>query len=326
MSVLYEGVKHICTKLTLQIPRFVVGVDGGGTKTVALVGTARGKVLGRGEAGSSNYHNIGPIAASRAIRRSVIEAQRLAGLAGKKPEIAVVALAAVDSEKDRLAAERFVRAAKIARESLVVHDSMAALYAATHGRPGIIVNSGTGCVAAGINKAGKYSRAAGWGYIVDDEGSGYDIGRKALQSAFRAIDGRAPKTSLVSVFKRKFRVDELEDALRMIYAKGFGVETIAGLAPHVAKAASYDKVSREILNGAGIALADSACAVAKRLKMRNDRFTIALVGGTFKAGKHLVDPLRRRIKQECPRAEVKSLRIEPARGALSLAVSELHRH
>lgn len=308
----------------MHIPRFVVGVDGGGTKTVALVGTERGRVLGRGESGSSNYRNVGPRAASRAIRASVIEAQRHAGLSGKA-EIAIVALAAVDSDKDRLVAERFVRAAKIARKNLVVHDSMAALHAATQGGPGIIIISGTGCVAAGINKSGRYFRASGWGYIVDDQGSAYDIGRRALQSAFRAIDGRAPKTRLVSAFLREFRVNRLEDALGRIYSKEFGVEDIAGLASIVAEAASHDRVSRKILNDAGIALAEAACTVAKRLKMTNDHFTIALVGGTFNAGKSLIDPLRRRIAQECPKARVKRLKIEPATGALSLAISELRR-
>ena len=111
----------------------------------------------------------------------------------------------------------------------------------------------------------------------------------------------------------------------MIYSKEFGVEDIAGLAPHVTQAASHDEVSKEILNDAGVALAGAACTVAKRLKMRNDHFTIALVGGTFKAGKRLVDPLRRRIAQECPNARVKRLKIEPASGALSLAISELRR-
>ena len=317
--------KHIYTKQTLQIPHFVVGVDGGGTKTVALIGTADGQVLGRGESGPSNYRNVGPMAASREIRRSVHEALRNARLLGKRADIAVVALAAVDSAQDQLAAERFVRAAKIARKSLVVHDSMAALQAATRGRPGIIIISGTGCVTAGINTSGKYLRASGWGYIVDDHGSSYDIGRRALQSSFRAIDGRAPKTELVSIFRREFRVNRLEDALGMIYSKEFGVEGIARLAPYVAEAAYHDQVSGEILKEAGIALAEAACTVAKRLKMRNAHFTIALVGGTFKAGKRLVDPLRRRIAQECPNARVKRLKVEPATGALSLAVSELRR-
>jgi N-acetylglucosamine kinase-like BadF-type ATPase len=308
----------------LRTPRFIIGVDGGGTKTVALVATTAGKVLGRGEAGPSNYHNVGPIAASRAIKESVIRAKKQARLAGTKADIAVVALAAINSDRDRTAAERFVRRSGIARKNLVVHDSRAALYAATGGRPGIIVIAGTGCVAAGINKAGKYSRVSGWGYLVDDEGSAYDVGRKALMSAFRSIDSRAPKTRLVSVLRRRFRVNALEDALGIIYSQGFGAQDVASLAIDVARTARTDIVSRRILNNAGLALADAACAVATNLGMENESFIIALVGGTFKAGRHVINSFRKRIKQDCPCAEIELLQIEPARGALMLAV-QAHR-
>lgn len=314
------------TKPGLKIPRFVVGVDGGGTKTVALAGDLDGLILGRGESGSSNYHNVGAEEASRAIRQAVLEAQKWAGLGKTKAEIAVVALAGVDSRRDRVKAEHFVNAANIARKSLVVHDSTAALQAATHGGPGIIVISGTGCVAAGINRAGKRSRVGGWGCLIDDEGSAYDIGRKALMSTFRALDGRFPRTRLGRALRRKFHVRRLEDALGTIYSEEFGVEGIAAIAPIVAKAASRDTVSRKILNSAGVSLAGLACTVAKRLKMEHERFEIALVGGTFAAGKHLVGPLRRKVRAECPHADIRVLKSEPAKGALLLAISEIQRN
>lgn len=304
----------------MTIPAFVVGVDGGGTKTVAIAATMRGKVLGRGETGSSNFHNVGPRAASRAIRKSVDQARKRAGLNGRRAEVAVVALAAVDSARDRRIAERFVRQAGIARKSIVVHDSEAALYAATRGREGIIVIAGTGCVAAGINREGKYHRASGWGYIIDDEGSAYDMGRKALTSAFRALDGRAPMTALVSALQRRFRVTRLEDALATIYSERYHVEDIAALAPIVVKIARHDMVSRRILENAGVALAESICVVAERLRMKNDRFPVVLVGGAFRAGELLIRPLSRRIRQECPRAYVERFKSDPVRGALMLAL------
>jgi N-acetylglucosamine kinase-like BadF-type ATPase len=303
--------------------RHVVGVDGGASKTVALIGTESGKVLGRGESGPSNYHNVGAAAASRAIKKAVIEAQKQTGLREVRPETAVVALAAVDSEIDRAVALRFVRRTKIARTSYVVHDSVAALYAATQGKPGIIVISGTGCVAAGVNEAGEYARAGGWGYLIDDEGSAFDIGRKALTRAFRMLDGRARPTNLISILKRNFQVKMLEDALSLIYANGVSVEEVARLASLVSRAASRDKVCKEILNNAGITLAELACAVARRLCMTDDSFKVATVGGSFKSGRHLLKPFTARIKSECPRARVIRLKVEPARGAFLLAASEL---
>ena len=307
---------------SLVVQRYLVGVDGGATKTVALVGTTNGLVLGRGESGSSNYHNIGTGAAARSIREAVSQAMKRAGLAGVKPQIAVVALAAINSSKDWRVVNKLVHGTRIARTSFVVHDTVAALYTSTKGKPGIIVISGTGSVAAGINRTGEYARAGGWGYLVDDEGSAYDVGRKALKRAFRAMDGRAPPTKLVSIFKRKFKVRRLQDSQNRIYSDGMSVDEIARLAPLVSKAAIRDKASREILEDAGIRLAEIACAVARRLKMTDERVQIALVGGNFKSGRPLLQPFKARIKLECPRARIARLEVEPARGALALAVSE----
>ncbi len=307
----------------LVVHRYVVGVDGGASKTIAMIGTEDGKTMGRGESGSANYHNVGAIAAREAIRKAVIEAKKRAGMIQRKADIAVVALAAINSAKDESVARRFVQRAKIARRSFVVHDSIAALYAATNGRPGIIVISGTGCVAAGINNAGKYVRAGGWGYLVDDEGSAYDIGRKALNRAFRTLDGRAAPTKLISIFERWFRVKTLADAQNKIYANGTSAEDIARLAPLVARAAANDEACREILENAGIMLGELACTVARRLEMTRDPVTVAIFGGAFRAGHHLLRPFNARVKKDCPRAKVIKPKIDPAQGAFSLAASML---
>lgn len=290
-----------------------------------MIGTENGEILGRGESGSSNYHNIGINAASKAIKSAVTEARKHARIRESYSDIAVVALAALNSPNDLATARRFVRAAKIAHMTRVVHDSVAALHAATHGKPSIVVISGTGYMAAGINKAGKYVRAGGCGYRIDDEGSAYDIGTKALKSTFRTLDGRAPKTKLASALKRRFRVKILENASPLIYSDRFGIDSIAGLTPLVSKLAPNDEVCREILSSAGVTLAELTCVVAKRLRIAHDVFPIALVGGTFKAGRHLLQPFQARVRKECPRAQVVIMKTEPVLGALALAVNELQR-
>jgi N-acetylglucosamine kinase-like BadF-type ATPase len=310
------------TRAVMRPLRYVIGIDGGATKTVALIGTENGRILGRGESGPSNYHNIGATAAGAAIKLAVKRARQQAGIRNKA-EVAVVALAAVDSPRDKATVLRLIKSTRIARRRLVVHDSLAALQAATRGRPGIIVISGTGCVAAGLNEAGQYARAGGWGYLVDDEGSAYDIGAKALRSAFRMLDGRSPRTKLTLALMRRFRVKTLEDALVQIYSGRFGVDAIAGLTPLISKLATSDRVCRSILKDAGVSLAGLACAVAKRLTMKDGAFTVSLVGGTFKAGRRLLQPFRARVRKECPRARIEIMKIEPAAGAFSFAVSEV---
>lgn len=298
---------------------YVVGLDGGASKTVALFGTVEGRILGRGQTGSSNYHNVGSTLAGRAIKNAVLEAKKKAGLSGIVPETAVVALAAIDSSKDLHVTSRLVRRTRIAKTSFVIHDSVAALYAATQGKPGIIVNSGTGSVAAGINQRGEYVRVGGWGYRVDDEGSAFDVGRKALTTAFRAVDGRIPHTRLTGLLKRRFGVESLEEVFNTIYVKDLSVEEIASLAPLVSTAAKTDKVCRNILEQSGNSLAQLVVTAAKRLRMTRSKFLVATLGGNFKSGRFLLGPFASRVKLECPHAQIRRLNIEPARGTFWLA-------
>jgi N-acetylglucosamine kinase len=310
--------------LALDEP-YVLGVDGGATKTVALFGNESGKVLGKGEAGPSNFHNIGANAAAKAIKDAAREAQRHAHLVGKRPEVAVVALAGIESGKDRAIAQRLVRKAKIARAALVVHDSVAALQAATQGKPGVVVISGTGTVAAGINSAGKYVRVGGWGYIIDDVGSGYFIGKEGLRMAFRAHDGRSPPTTLTRHLLERFSVRTLNEVATEIYVKGLTVDEVAQLARVVSRMAAHDRVCRGILNEAGLALGESVCAVARRLGMNRVPITVATIGSVFKAGRYVTAPFARRIKKEFPLAHIVRPKVEPAIGSFLLAHQELER-
>jgi N-acetylglucosamine kinase-like BadF-type ATPase len=94
-------------------------------------------------------------------------------------------------------------------------------------------------------------RPARWEYLIDDERTAYDIGRKALRTAFRSQDGHAPSTKLAPLLKRRFRLGRLDDVLNLIYANGFTVEEFARLAPPVSNAASYDRACMRISKNAG---------------------------------------------------------------------------
>ena len=304
--------------------RYVVGVDGGATKTVALVGTGL-RILGHGESGSSNYHNIGTVAARKAITVAVARAKTRARLSKTTLRTAVVALAALDSKEGFRIARRFVRRANLAQQAFVIHDSVAALYAATQGDPGIIVNSGTGCFATGINEAGEYVRVGGWGYIIDDRGSGFDVGMKAISLGFKMVDGRIPRTRLLTVLKQGLHVRTFDEIVDRIYSNRIGVRQIADLTPLVAKAAGRDKACRTILAEAGFSMAELACTAARRLKMTRVAFPLAMVGGVFKSGPYFLRPFTSKVRSQCPHAHFVRLKGEPARGAYLIA-SRIERH
>jgi len=141
-------------------------------------------------------------------------------------------------------------------------------------------------------------------------------------AAFRAVDGRGPCTKLVPAIKRKFRLKNLEDLVYIIYWSGLTVDETASLAHLVSKVAPSDEVSRNILQSTGTTLGELACVVAKRLNMNRNYVKVATVGGVFNAGKYLTRAFKKRVKQECPLAEIVKPRIEPAFGAFSLALQK----
>jgi N-acetylglucosamine kinase len=311
--------------MTTRIAKYLIGVDVGASKTAAIVGSDLGEILGRGYAGSSNYHNVGISGAVDSIKRAVNQATRGARIRRQKVEIAVVALAGIDSARDLIVAKQFVRRTNLAHQSFVVHDSIAYLQSAFRNGSGIIVESGTGSVAAGVNSYGKYVRVGGWGAIVDDYGSGYDIGRRALNAAFRAVDGRGPATSLVPAIKHKFRLKTIEELPSRIRTSGVAIDEIASLANLVSKAACQDEVSRKILRDAGVTLGELACAVARRLDLCREPVRVATIGGVFKAGRYLNTAFTRRVKRECPLARIFKPDLEPDVGAFLLAVQKSKR-
>jgi len=297
---------------------YIVGVDGGATKTVALIGTGT-RILGRGRSSSSNYHNVGTVQAAKAIRSAVASAKRQCGVPIGRIGTAVVALAGIDSTAGVGIARRIVREANVARKSFVIHDSVSALYAATKGKPGIIVNSGTGSFATGINPAGEYIRIGGWGYLIDDKGSAFDIGMKAISMGFRMMDGRTPRTGLVRLLKARFNVKRFDIILDRVYSGRIDVEEIAALAPYISNAADHDRVCRQILKEAGTALADLACTAARRLKMTRSLFPLIMTGGGFKSGRPFTDSFKAKVRHECPHASFHAIEEEPVMGAYLMA-------
>jgi N-acetylglucosamine kinase len=162
-------------------------------------------------------------------------------------------------------------------------------------------------------------RVGGWGYLIDDKGSAFDIGIKAITAGFRMADGRTRPTELMTLLRKKLGVRMFEEILDNIYSNQIGVEEIAELAPSVYSAAARDKVCRQILREAGTSLAELACTTAKRLKMSNTPFPLAMTGGGFKSKRYFMEQFKSQVKNEFPHARFTRLKVEPARGAYLIA-------
>jgi glucosamine kinase len=303
----------------------LAGVDGGATKTTAVVGRPDGILLSSARAASSNYHNVGVRKAAKSIREAVNLASRRAGAHARDLGTVVMGLAGMDSPGDFIAGRRVARLTSVGKRRVVKHDSVIALYAATLGKPGIVVNAGTGSFAAGIGADGRVIRAGGWGNIIDDEGSAYDIGRLGIRAALRALDGSEKKTAIARLLVREFKLRTLEEIVHEVYEKPMTVQEISSVSKLVAQAAmNGDRVARDILAYEGRALANFASAIARRLDMTKSKPDVYCTGGVFKAGATILNPFRRELRKKIPRFTIRYPRFAPVTGAFILALEEQH--
>jgi N-acetylglucosamine kinase-like BadF-type ATPase len=308
--------------------RFYAGFDGGGTRTTCVLCDSEGSVLGLGFGARANYHSVGVRRAVASLRRSFEGALEASGIAkGPISLDACFGLAGLDSPKDLTIMSEAVRKMRLARRKdgegrndLVENDWRTAVTGAFIDKPGVTLIAGTGCVAAAQRDADhKVVRVGGWGHIVDDRGSAYDIGREALYAAMRDYDGRGPKTRLLELLMKRLDVGQPQGIIARVYAEKMAVSEIASLSALVSQAADDgDEVAVEILGEKAGILGELVVTAASRLKMLDTRFGVSLNGGVFKAGPSILGPMMERIRATAPRAEIVDPKLQPACGAVVL--------
>ncbi len=302
---------------------YVLGVDGGGTKTQAVLLDAAGRVAGEGLSGPSNPLRVGVTNAAAAVRESFDHALAAAGL--RRADIAAAQVGLAGVRRADLRERRGETLLSLGIPALEVStDAEIALYGATGGEPGLVVIAGTGSICCGVNARGRRACAGGWGPVVGDEGSGSWIARRALQAVAHASDGRGRKTTLSEAACEYFNVSQPEDLSTAVYAPSVTNSRIAGYGRRVVQAAKRrDPVAREIVEAAGRELARAAAAVIRKLRMERERFQVAYVGGVFAAGALILDPLAEDVAQVAPHAYVAPPVLAPAEAAARMAGEQL---
>ncbi len=304
----------------------LLGVDGGGTKTRAVITDGRQTVLGEGLAGPSNPMRVGIKQAADNVRKAVKEACRRAGVKLSQIVAAEFGIAGVRREDVRELMRRELADLGVA-EMDVVTDADTALFGATGGLPGLVIIAGTGSICCGLNARGQQDCAGGWGPLAGDEGSGAWIARSALQAVARASDGRGPDTILSAAACRYFSVRTPEDVMMEINRPDMTNDRLAGFARYVIEAGhDGDQVARAILAEAGRVLGVAAVTVIRKLKMRQESFPVAYVGGVFAAGELVLATLRAEIEKVAPEAYLAQPRMNPAVAAARMAQEQHYSH
>lgn len=251
------------------------GIDGGGTKTLAVVVDGAGRERGRYAAGSGNYAAVGVARAAGNVRDAIEGAMAAAGSAAS-PAAAWIGLAGVDRPADvDMLLPHLSPLAGVVRIS---NDAELALTALDNAL-GVAVIAGTGSIALGCDASGKLVRAGGWGHVIGDEGSGWELGRLALQAVARATDGRGPATSLVQAVINHWGLSDTDGIYGILYPET-DKALVAGLTSVVlAEADAGDAVARKILEHAAEEIALLALTVGEKLTFPDTGMPLALAGG-----------------------------------------------
>lgn len=298
----------------------VLGIDAGGTKTVCLLADARGEILAEARGGGANLQAVGELEVEKVLHYVMDKA---IGDRDVRPAAICLGIAGVDRPQDAEAVRGIMRRIGFKTRTLVVNDALVALVAGAGDAPGIVVIAGTGSIAYGRNAEGRAARAGGWGYLLGDEGSGFWIGRNALAAVVRQSDGRGPATLLTELVLDYLKLSSAADLIHEVYYRDLHRHAIAALAVLVQRASDEgDAVAAEILQRASVELAAAASSVTSRLGMRGDAFPTVLAGGIFKVVPWLAEDVTRGMSEVAPRSQVSVLTIEPAVGAVRLALAE----
>ena len=274
--------------------RYVIGIDGGGTKTLGILINENVDLLAKAETGPSNYQILGKVKLKERIGNLVAKLMKESKI-NHKVDAICLGLAGAGRKKERNEITRLVSELNCAKQILVEHDAAIALAGALGGNPGIIIIAGTGSIAFGRNANGKTARAGGWGYLLGDEGSGFYIGQKAIIAALKEYDGRGEKTKLTEMIMNEYKVSNIEGIIEKVYSEKLKSKGIAEIAPLVFEAAhDGDKIAEAIVKDAGRELGTLAAAVMEALNL-TENVEIALIGSIFREKGLLLSYLRNAI-------------------------------
>ena len=299
---------------------YLLGLDGGGTKTDCVVSNTQGDVIGMGRAGPSSPLRCGFDAAFQSLSEAAAEALKEA----KLPSTALASVCAGLAGAGRSSVVRrtteFLAKAFPGAQTHVATDYEIALEAAVGIGAGVVLIAGTGSVAYGRNDPGETARAGGYGPWVGDEGSAFDIGRRAISAVARTRDMSAPPTLLSSLSLAALNCPDWEELTDRTMRNPD--EVFPKLFPVVAAAAdAEDSAAREILFTSAIGLANLAMIVVRKLGLGDSgsEFPLVKCGGVFGHSRMLDSLLDSVVSSGAPQAKLSKLDISPAVGAARLA-------
>ncbi len=298
----------------------VIGVDGGGTHTRAILVGRDGEVLGAASGEGSNFQLVG-IDGLEVLLTDLLAP--LLHICGGEVQCLCLALAGAGRADEQAHISERITQRQWSPCVRVESDAHAALVGAHAGGAGVIAIAGTGSIVLGKGEDGRMVRAGGWGPLLGDEGSGYDMGLCGIKAVLAALDGCGRDTGLVEALRAALGLADWTQVVAGVYGGAIDRPRIAALAPEVfALAAAEDEVARDIVVTAGMGLGIRIAAVARRLDFSR-HFSLAYSGGAFASGSPLQVAVESALATLTFPVKMNRVRLPPVFGAVLLAWERL---
>ncbi len=253
--------------------KFFLGVDGGGSKTTAVVFNENGEFICKACGESINYYSVG-IENARQAMSNIIN-----NLTQKSFDCAVIGMSALSERASDEETAEFCNGIINSKKIIMDSDLYVALEAMDAEDECAVVISGTGSMAVCRNEDESISHAGGFGYILGDEGSGYSIALRAVKTAIRAAEGIAEKTSLTKACLDYFKINNIYDLIDLYYDKGISRKITAAFAKEVFICAKNgDKTAIDIIKDEAAELSKTVLSL---LKNKNGSVPVGIWGGVF---------------------------------------------
>jgi N-acetylmuramic acid 6-phosphate etherase len=292
-----------------------LGIEGGGTQTIAIAAGEDFQEPRTAKFGPANIKLMDDAQLENRLRE--------VALFCAVPTAIGIGLAGARDEHDRARIRRAAERAWPGAPCVVTHDLELA-WRAAEDRPGeaarVLVLSGTGSCCYGRSAAGAEAKLGGWGHLLGDQGSGFDIGISGAKRAVWEYDRHGRWTALGESLLRHLLLNRPDDLIGWI--QDAEKSAVAGLAvPVFAAAARRDKLALEVLGSAAESLAADAVLCARRLTKTGDSVSFVLAGSVLLKQPTFATKVAREIKAAWPGATVEPLKREGAWGAVKLAMA-----
>ncbi|MEJ2103306.1 MAG: BadF/BadG/BcrA/BcrD ATPase family protein [Ignavibacteriaceae bacterium] len=294
--------------------KYLIGIDGGGTKTDCAIADLSGKIIRQSAGKPSNFLVIGVKEAVENLFALIEE--NLFALEGDFSNVKqiVIGVAGAGREEDAMILEKgfkdFADQEGIHFKGVkVLSDAHIALEGAFPNSAGCILIAGTGSILFGKDEEGNIHRVGGFGRLIGDEGSGYSIGRKALNAVSKATDGRGEETLISELLDAKMNSEASKNIINKVYKEKLDVASIAKIVIEAAE--EGDPIAEDILDEE----ADELVLHIRSLtnKIQTDKLSVAFSGSLIDNKNYYSDLLKRKIKSTLPNVKV----IQPAFSPLS---------